>query len=494
VQGTSVSLSADGNTAIVGGPGDNSNIGAAWIYTRSGSKWTQQGSKLVGTDAIGESEQGCSVSLSADGNTAIVGGFGDNSNIGAAWVYTRSGSTWTQQGSKLVGTDASYALQGCSVSLSADGNTAIVGGANDNSQIGAVWIYSRRDSTWTQQGSKLVGTGAIGNAYQGYSVSLSADGNTAIVGGINDNGNIMYNPGVGAAWIYTRSDTTWVQQGSKLVGTGATGMSEQGYSVALSADGNTAIVGGSNDSTNFGAAWVYTRSSSIWTQQGSKLVGTGAILSPQQGFSVALSADGNTAIIGGPNDWGGAGAAWVYTYIPIAGVTLLPTSATLAENTTKQLTYNIKPYNATNQAVSWVSSDTTIAKVNPTGLITAIKAGTTTIIVTTAESGYTDSCLVTVNIDTYIASITSQMAVTVYPNPASETLNINYELEQPSDVRFELSDFMGSNIAVIKLNNQLSGAGHYALSLSGEGLPNGIYLLRVVANGKVETKKVMVVR
>jgi hypothetical protein len=304
-QGQSVSLSGDGNTAIVGGPPDTGGAGAAWVFTRSGGIWSQQGTKLVGTGAVGYPQQGWSVALSADGNTAIVGGPNDNSDAGAAWVFTRSGGIWTQQGSKLVGTGAvGQAQQGWSVALSADGNTAIVGGGIDNSGAGAAWVYARSGGVWTQQGSKLVGTGAVGVASQGYSVALSADGNTAMVGGWSDTSD------AGAAWIYTRSGGVWTQQGAKLVGTGAAGNAEQGWSVALSADGNTAIVGGPNDTVGAGAAWVFTRSNGVWTQQGSKLVGTGAALE-QQGQSVSLSADGNTAIVGGPND--GAGATWVYT-------------------------------------------------------------------------------------------------------------------------------------------------------------------------------------
>jgi hypothetical protein len=99
------------STAIVGGRGDNNGQGAAWVYTLSGSGWTQQGPKLVGTGAIGAAQQGASVSLSADGNTAIVGGPADSNGQGAAWVYTRSGGVWTQQGNKLVGTGASGAAQ-----------------------------------------------------------------------------------------------------------------------------------------------------------------------------------------------------------------------------------------------------------------------------------------------------------------------------------------------------------------------------------------------
>jgi hypothetical protein len=339
-QGSSVSLSADGNTAIVGGPDDNAvpgpapagqlhaGTGAAWVFTRSGGVWTQQGSKLVGTGASGFARQGSSVSLSADGNTAIVGGPGDNNNSGAAWVFTRWHNTWSQQGSKLVGTGASgFARQGSSVSLSADGNTAIVGGWADNNNTGAAWVFTRSAGVWTQQGSKLVGTGASGAAFQGHSVSLSADGNTAIVGGWADNNN------TGAAWVFTRWHNTWSQQGSKLVGTGASGAAAQGHSVSLSADGNTAIVGGPEDDPvpvpvipgpghAAGAAWVFTRSGGVWTQQGSKLVGTGASGAAHQGSSVSLSGNGNTVIVGGPRDdtpISGTsaddtplGAAWVY--------------------------------------------------------------------------------------------------------------------------------------------------------------------------------------
>jgi hypothetical protein len=73
-QGNSVGLSADGNTAIVGGPADNATTGAAWVFTRTNGAWSQQGPKFVASDAIGLASQGQSVSLSADGNTAIIGG------------------------------------------------------------------------------------------------------------------------------------------------------------------------------------------------------------------------------------------------------------------------------------------------------------------------------------------------------------------------------------------------------------------------------------
>jgi Secretion system C-terminal sorting domain len=319
-QGSSVSISSDGNTAIVGGSGDNNAKGAVWFYTRIGGVWSQQGTKLVGTGAIGTygPYQGGSVSISSDGNTAIAGGMGDNSFAGAAWIFSRTNGVWHQQGSKLVGSGAVFGLseQGESVSISGDGNTAIVGGSGDSSGIGAVWVYTRTAGVWTQQGNKLIGTGAFNPAQQGRSVYLSYDGNTAIVGGPNDNDELnVKDIATGAAWVFTRSGGVWTQQGSKLVGSGTgTAGSLQGTSVSISSDGNTAIVGGWKDNGGTGAAWVFTRSGTVWTQQGSKLTGTGATaLDTRQGWSVSISSGGNTAIVGGWKDNNNIGAAWIFT-------------------------------------------------------------------------------------------------------------------------------------------------------------------------------------
>jgi hypothetical protein len=287
--GWSAAISADGNTAIVGDPEDNHEIGAVFIFTRSGSTWTQQGPKLVASDATGIAGLGYSVAISADGNTAIAAGVFDNNYAGSTWIFVRSGSTWTQQGPKLadIGADA--------VALSADGNTAIVGNWEDNGGVGALRVFTRSGTTWTQQGEKLVA--AFGNRAPGLglSVAVSADGNTVIAGGLFDQ----------AAWIFTRSGTTWTQQGGKLTPSDASGSSTQfGQAVALSADGNTAAVGADHDDNLRGAVWIFTRSGSTWTQQGPKLVGTGAAGDGRatQGVSVSLSSDGNVLLVGGPRD------------------------------------------------------------------------------------------------------------------------------------------------------------------------------------------------
>jgi hypothetical protein len=411
-QGSSVALSADGNTLVVGGPHDNNDIGAVWVFTKSGGAWSQQGSKLVGTGYSGNPDQGYSVALSADGNTVVEGGPNDNSSAGAAWVFTKSGGAWSQQGSKLFGSGAiGSANQGTSVALSTDGNTLVVGGPNDNSSAGAAWVFTQSGGVWSQQGSKLVGSGAVNSpdsAEQGSSVALSADGNTLVVGGYLDNSVS------GAAWVFSRSGSAWTQQGSKLVGSGAVNNPDgtgQGFSVALSADGNILVVGGYLDNSVSGAAWVFTRSGSVWTQQGSKLVGATDTGPAFQGFSVALSADGNTLSVGGPQDNSGVGAAWVFVNPPtVSQVT--PNSGPAAGGTSVTITgthfigATAVAFGST-PALFEVTSNTSITAIAPAGSSTVDVTVTTLLGTSTTSAADEFSYIPTVTLASTASSTTT---------------------------------------------------------------------------------------
>ena len=266
--GESVSLSADGDTAVVGAPNDNGGAGAAWVFTRSGVTWAQQGPKLLGGEESGTGHFGNDVAVSGDGSTAIIGAPGDNSNAGAAWIFTRSGSTWAQQAPKLTGGEESGAGRfGFRVALSGDGTIATIGGPGDNGGVGAAWAFTRSGSVWEQQAPKLVGGEEVGKGEFGVSVALSSDASSALIGGGGDNSEL------GAAWVFARSGSTWEQQGSKLTGGGEVGKARFGFRVALSSDASTALIGGGGDNSELGAAWVFARSGSTWEQQGSKLDG-----------------------------------------------------------------------------------------------------------------------------------------------------------------------------------------------------------------------------
>jgi len=473
-QGVSVAISADGNTAIVGGWQDNGGTGAVWIFTRSAGVWIQQGPKLIGTGAVGNAFQGVSVSISSDGNTSIEGGFYDNNNIGAVWIFTRNNGVWTQQGSKLVGTGATgSSYQGSSLSISSDGNTAITGGMGDDGGIGAAWVFTRNGGVWTQQGSKIIGTNTVGSSAQGESVALSSDGNTAVLGGYLDNNE------AGAVWIFTRSAGVWTQQGNKLFGTGAIGNSEQGVSVAISSDGNTAVFGGSQDNSNTGAVWVFTRSSGLWSQQGPKLVGTGAIGNiVYHGRSVAVSSDGNTVVEGGFFDNDQAGAVWVFT--------------------------------RNNGVWSQMGS-----KLIGTGAIGNAEQGFSVAISsdgTLIDGGYGDNGGVgafwvfydpIIGVQSISHNVPSGYSLLQnYPNPFNPTTKIRFSVAptlglplsggDAEGVILKIYDILGREIATL-VNAQMK-PGTYEVIWDATSYSSGAYFYRLAAGKYVETKKMVVVK
>jgi hypothetical protein len=296
LSGSGVALSADGDTALVGAPG----VAAAFVYVRSGSTWTRS-ARLAASEV--KSRFGYSVALSADGNTALIGAPG----TGEALIYTRSGSTWTQQTPKLtgVGVDGSPAEFGEAVALSADGSTALVGGPKA-AGFGAAWVFARSGSTWARQGEVLAGFAEEIEGGFGTSVALSANGDTALIGA----------PGEEAAWTFTRAGTAWTQHGRfSAAGIEVEDLSSPamfGSSVALSPNAGLALVGAAADAGGAGAAWVFTPSGSSWVQQGGKLTGAGRRGSAAFGSGIALSADGSTALIGGPGNGKNVGAGWVF--------------------------------------------------------------------------------------------------------------------------------------------------------------------------------------
>lgn len=305
-QGNSVSLSSDGLTLAIGGPGTSSSAtGCAWVFTYNGVNWIQQTTPpLQGAVGTFIDNQGFSVSLSSDAKTLAVGGPGNMSNGGSTWVYTFDGFSWSEQ-DKLSGTPTTItARQGHSVSLSADGNTLAIGAPEDNVSMGATWIFTRTSGVWSQQ-QKVVGTGGVGTMKQGTSVSLSDNGDNLAVGGVIDDSN------VGATWVFTRTSGVWSQQGSKLVGSGSIGTANQGRSVSLSGDGHTLVVGGNSDDSDIGAVWVFTKTGDVWTER-EKLIGTGSVsATSEQGSSVDLNFNGNTLAVGAISE-GGSGGTWVF--------------------------------------------------------------------------------------------------------------------------------------------------------------------------------------
>ena len=309
--GSAVALSANGNTALIGAPGRASATGAAYMFVRSGSVWSQQ-AELTAGDGVASDNFGHAVALSDDGSTALIGAYFKDRGAGAAYAFVRSGSVWSQQ-QELTGADtASGDFFGRAVALSADGNTALVGAYGRNNGAGAAYAFTRSGSVWSQQ-QELAARDGAANDHFGFALTLAADGNTALVGAYNRAG------GAGAAYVFVRGGGAlsppgtvtppWSQQAELTALDGAAG-DHFGAAVALSADGATVLVGANYNAGQFGTAYAFTRVSN-WIQQQEIFANDGAT-GDSFGAAVALSADG-TALIGAWGKNGSIGAAYVVT-------------------------------------------------------------------------------------------------------------------------------------------------------------------------------------
>jgi len=244
--GFSVSLSGD--TALIGAPLDVNNgviSGSVYVFTRIGTTWSQQ-AKLLALNGATYAYFGISVSL--DGNTALIGANMDTDNgsmSGSAYVFNRSGTTWSQQ-AKLLASDGAWNDRfGDSVSLA--GNTALIGASQDDDNgvdSGSAYVFTRTGATWSQQAKLLASDGATQDWF-GFSVSLVGD--TALIGayGYDDKGS---------TYVFTRTANTWIQQQNLLASDGTIGES---FGISVSLDGNTALIGANADNNSKGSAYVF---------------------------------------------------------------------------------------------------------------------------------------------------------------------------------------------------------------------------------------------
>jgi hypothetical protein len=287
--GNSVALSADGSTLAVGAIGEFSatrGAGDVHVFVRSGGTWVQQ-AYLKGSNTEMLDYFGWAVSLSADGDTLAVGAYfessgatgvdGDQSDnsaprAGAVYVFTRAAGSWSQQAYLKASNTDEHDGFGYAVSLSGDGATLAVGapfessnatGVNgdqaDNSagNAGAVYVFQETGATWFQE-AYLKASNTDAEDSFGYAVSLSGDGATLAVGAPHESSGATGVGGdqadntvaqSGAAYVFTRSATAWSQQAYVKASNPGPGDS-LGYSIALSADGATLAVAAPGESSS----------------------------------------------------------------------------------------------------------------------------------------------------------------------------------------------------------------------------------------------------
>jgi hypothetical protein len=282
----------------------------------------------------GEGRFGNRVALSSNGTTLAVGAYGEGGNTGAVYVFTKSGATWSQQARITAPNGEANDYFGNAVALSADGNTLAIGADGESgdqkgtfatmpatnnlaSSSGAVYVYSRAGAVWSQQ-AFIKANNADADDLFGSFVALSNDGNTLAVGAYNEDGDLTGTHGnaayaaSGAAYVFTRTGTSWAQQ-SYLKASNAGAGDFFGIYLSLSGAGDTLAVGAffersalasdpADDTlTNAGAAYVFQRNAGAWSQQ-AYLKAPNPQAQDRFGVSVILSGDGNTLAVGMDGD------------------------------------------------------------------------------------------------------------------------------------------------------------------------------------------------
>jgi hypothetical protein len=310
-----LSVAIDGNTALVGAYYDDDKgdySGSAYIFRFNGSSWVQQ-AKLLALDGGDHDYFGYSVAI--DGNTALVGAYGDDDKgyqSGSAFIFRFNGSSWVQQAKLLASDGAAWDYFGYSVAI--DGNTALVGAYYDDdkgSGSGSAYIFRFNGSTWVQQAKLLAPDGAASD-YFGFSVAI--DGNTALVGAYCDDDK---GSDSGSAYVFRFNGASWVQQ-AKLLALDGGAYDYFGYSVAI--NGNTVLIGAYGDDDKgyqSGSAFIFRFNGANWVEE-TKLLAPDGAAGDYFGYSVAI--EGNTALVGADvdDDKGSAsGSAYVFpTTVP----------------------------------------------------------------------------------------------------------------------------------------------------------------------------------
>jgi hypothetical protein len=315
------SVAIDGDTAIIGapfadvglncGPFGGCNEGAAYLFVRSGTTWTQQ-QKIISVDPAFFELFGHQVEI--ENNTAVISehldDVGGNLDQGRINIYTRAGGNLVLQ-QRLTSDSPSVRLFGMSLDLDRD---TIVAGAVGGNTGGAAYVFFRNGTTWTQQQKLLASDTEAGNSF-GFSVAVSGD--TIVIGDYFD--DIAGNSNQGSAYVFTRSGNVWTQR-QKFTASGGRAGDKFGNDVGVS--GNTIVISASYERVGVndyqGAAYVYVYNGANWTEQ-QKLVAADGIEASLFGNSVLIS--GNTIIIGAlnsanPGPSGEAGSAYIFNTLP----------------------------------------------------------------------------------------------------------------------------------------------------------------------------------
>ncbi len=287
-----LSISINGDYALIGAPGNDDLIGSAYIFKNNGTTWTEE-SKLTPSD--GETYDAFGQSVSIYNDYALIGAPYEDIGNGSAYVFKRTGNSWIEEDKLTLNTSNSTNDVNFGHSVSIYGDYALIGAPLNEYTIGSAYIFKRDGNKWTEE-DKLSPSDGVTYDWFGYSVSIYGD--YALIG--------AHNGGFGSAYVFKRSGTTWTEEDKLLAGDGEEG-DWFGYSVSLNSD--YALLGAPFKDNAVGSAYVFKRLGTIWEEE-EKLVPSDGLEWIYFGYSVSIY--GDIVLVGSPDWYWGLGSAYIF--------------------------------------------------------------------------------------------------------------------------------------------------------------------------------------
>ncbi len=292
------SVACDSNFMVIGAPYRDSlayNSGIAYVYENISGVWTERDILVPNAGHMGQNF-GYSVSISDE--YILIGAFRDNQNgpqAGAAYVFKRDSASgnWIQLTKLLPADGSAYDEFGTSVCLR--GDHAIIGAPFDHEnsmEVGSAYIFKWNDTTWVEE-AKILASNSVGTSPQ-FGVCVAIEGDYALVGAWADEGLGSY---PGAAYVFHFDGVTWNQQAKLHAGKISL---NNFFGRSVSVNGDYAVIGSSRaDTTSGGAAFIFHRVDTTWVEE--------AVVAGHPGFTHArfgesVSIDGDYIVVGASDD------------------------------------------------------------------------------------------------------------------------------------------------------------------------------------------------
>lgn len=296
------SISVYNDYALIGSYVDDTNgyeSGAAYIYKIDGNSWIQE-AKLLPSD--GESYDYFGRSVSLYGDYALIGAYGKDNHVGAAYIFKRDGNTWDEE-KKLLPSDLENAND-FGVDVCLNGDYAVIGAYNydfmgpEYEDSGAVYIFKRAGDSWIEE-TKIPDPKNDINSWFGLEVFI--DGDYAMVGapGYLQNGSVF---------VFKRSGTNWIEHQLLVPSNPSDRNNRDNFGGSICIDGNFAVIGAS-DGLDQGSAYIFKLENDVWTQQTKITASDG---NSDDDFGGAISIYEDTLIIGSSVENNNTGSVYFY--------------------------------------------------------------------------------------------------------------------------------------------------------------------------------------